>query len=111
MLYATGQETVSAWINGAQVLTADPLPPWKQMPWKKFVRADVTDKIGAGSNIIAVETVHYVVNPNGMAAADAPPMIAALFVEFADGTSATFSSGTDWKTAVHAPQGGMREEL
>jgi alpha-L-rhamnosidase len=42
VLYATGQDTVSAWINGAQVLTADPFPPWKQMPWKKFVRADVT---------------------------------------------------------------------
>ncbi len=41
-LYATGQDTVSAWINGTQVLTEDPLPPYKQMPWKKFVRADVT---------------------------------------------------------------------
>ena len=43
-LYATGQDTVAAWVNGAQVLTEDPLPPWKQMPWKKFVRADVTAK-------------------------------------------------------------------
>jgi hypothetical protein len=31
--------------------------------------------------------VHYVVNPNGMAAADAPPMIATLVVEYADGTT------------------------
>ena len=70
VLYATGQDTVSAWINGSQVLTADPLPPYKQMPWKKFVRAEVTGKLSAGANTIAVETVHYVVNPNGMAAAD-----------------------------------------
>ena len=45
-LYATGQDTVSAWIDGAQVLTEDPLPPYKQMPWKKFVRADVTKAFG-----------------------------------------------------------------
>jgi alpha-L-rhamnosidase len=104
-LYATGQDTVSAWINGAQVLTAGPLPPWKQMPWKKFVRADVTSKLGAGDNTIAVETVHYVVNPNGMAAADAPPMIATLVVEYADGTTETFSTGKNWKAAIHAVQG------
>ena len=111
VLYATGQDTVSAWINGAQVLAADPLPPWKQMPWKKFVRADVTDKIIVGANTIAVVAVHYVVNPSGMAAADAPPMIATLFVEYADGTTATFSSGPDWKTAIHAPRGWQAKEF
>jgi len=104
-LYAAGQDTVSAWVNGAQVLTADKFPPWKQMPWKKFVRAEVTDKLSGGSNTIAIETVHYVANPNGMAAADAPPMIATLVVEYADGTTATFASGTDWKTAVPSAPG------
>jgi hypothetical protein len=29
-------------------------------------------------------------------------MIATLVVEYADGTTATFASGTDWKTAIHA---------
>jgi alpha-L-rhamnosidase len=105
VLYATGQDTVSAWISGAQVLTANALPPYKQMPWKKFVRADVTGKLSVGGNTIAVETVHYIVNPNGMAAADAPPMIATLVVEYEDGTTGTFSSGTDWKAAIHAAQG------
>ena len=38
-LYATCQDTVSAWVNGIQVLLADPLPPYKQMPWKKYVTA------------------------------------------------------------------------
>jgi hypothetical protein len=28
--------------------TADPFPPWGQMPWKKFVRADVTAKLSPG---------------------------------------------------------------
>ena len=104
-LYATGQDTVSAWINGAQVLTSDKFPPWKQMPWKKFVRAEVTGKLSAGANTIAIETVHYVDNHSGKATADAPPMIATLVVEYADGTTATFSSGTDWKSAIHAASG------
>ncbi|MGD0730559.1 MAG: family 78 glycoside hydrolase catalytic domain [Terracidiphilus sp.] len=105
-LDATGQDTVSAWINGAQVLTADPLPPWKQMPWKKYVRAEVTSKLSAGDNTIAIETVHYVVNPSGPVRADAAPMNATLFVEYADGTTAVFATGTDWKTAIHASKGG-----
>ncbi len=110
-LYATGQDTVAAWVNGAQVLTADPLPAWKQMPWKKYVRADVTGKLNTGLNTIAIETVHYVLNSNGMAAADAPPMIATLVVEYTDGTMATCVSGTDWKTATHPPVGWAREEF
>ena len=108
-LYATGQDTVSAWINGAQVLAADKLPAWKQMPWRKFVRAEVTTHLSAGKNTIAIESVHYVVNPNGMAAADAPPLMATLFVEFTDGSTATFASGTEWKTAVHAAAGWERK--
>ncbi|MGB8261446.1 MAG: family 78 glycoside hydrolase catalytic domain [Terracidiphilus sp.] len=104
-LYATGQDTVAAWVNGAQVLKADPLPGWKQMPWKKFVRADVTAKLAQGANILAVESVHYLANPNGMAEESAPPTIATLFVEYTDGSTATFDSGTAWKTAIHAPAG------
>jgi alpha-L-rhamnosidase len=104
-LFATGQDTVSAWINGHQVLTAQPFPAWKQMPWKKFVRADATAAVVAGANTIAIETVHYIANPNGMAARSAPPTIATLYVVFNDGTTATYSTGQDWKTSVHAPQG------
>jgi alpha-L-rhamnosidase len=104
-LYGTGRDTVSAWVNGAQVLTAQPFPAWKQMPWKKFVRAEVTERLNAGANTIAVETVHYGVNPNGKAEADTPPMIATLFVDYVDGTTATFGSGVDWKAAVHAGAG------
>ena len=105
VLFATGQDAVSAWIDGAQVMTADKLPPWQQTPWRKFVRADVTDKLKAGANTIAVEAVHYVVDPNGMATADAPPMIATLVVEYADGKWATFGSAPGWKVATHAAAG------
>src|SRR5271157_4707530 len=99
-LYATGQDTVSAWINGEQVLTAGEF-----MAWKKFVRADITGKLTAGVNAIAIETVHFVDNPSGAAAADAPPMIATLVVEYADGSTADFVSGREWKTAVHLAPG------
>ena len=104
-VYATGQDTVAAWVNGTQLLTANPFPPYKQMPWKKFVRADATGKLSQGVNTLAIETVHYVANPNGMASGDAPPMIATLVVEYTDGTLAAFASGTAWKSAIHAPVG------
>jgi len=108
-LFAAGQDTVSAWVNGAQLLKADPLPPWKQMPWKKFVRADATAALTSGSNTIAIETVHYVTNPNGMAAADAPPMIATLVVEYADGSLASFASGSEWKSTIHPLEGWQQK--
>jgi len=104
-LYATAQDTVSAWVNGKQVLTASPLPGWKQFPWKKFARADVTAQLAEGDNSIAIQSVHYVANPNGMATEDAPPMIATLVVQYTDGTWATFVSSPHWRTAIHAPHG------
>lgn len=100
-LYATGQDAVSAWIDGAPVLTASPLPPWGQMPWKRFVRAEVTGRLHAGANMLAIESVHYVANPNGMVVDEFPPMIATLVVEYDDGTWTSFSSSPSWKTAVH----------
>jgi alpha-L-rhamnosidase len=103
-LYATGQDTVSAWVNGAQVLTADPLPAWKQLPWKKFVRGDATGKLTQGANTIAIETVHYGTEPD-----DAPPMIATLVVQYEDGTTAAFASDPSWKSAIHAVTGWQQK--
>jgi alpha-L-rhamnosidase len=108
-LFAAGQDTVSAWVNGTQLLQADPLPPWKQMPWKKFVRADATVALANGANTIAVETMHYNANHDGRATGDAPPMIATLVVEYTDGSVASFASGSDWKTAVHAAEGWQQK--
>ncbi len=109
VLYATGQDTVSAWINGAQVMAAEPMPAWNQMPWKTFARAEVTGKLSEGANSIAIEAVHYGVNPNGMATADAPPMMATLVVTLGDGSMETFVSGTDWKTAYDAAPGWQQK--
>jgi alpha-L-rhamnosidase len=104
-LYATAQDTVSAWINGAPVLASSPLPPWKALPWRKFIRADVTHQLASGANTLALESVHYTENANGEANEDPPPLIATLFVQFADGAVATFSTNPEWKTAIHPAAG------
>jgi alpha-L-rhamnosidase len=53
--------------------------------------------------------VHYVVNPNGMATGDAPPLSATLYVEYEDGTNATFASREGWKTAARGPDGWQQK--
>ncbi|UWZ83386.1 alpha-L-rhamnosidase [Occallatibacter riparius] len=107
-LYATAQDTVAAWINGTQVIEASPFPAWHQMPWKKFVRADITGKLAQGDNILALESVVYVVRRNGK---DAPPLIATIFVQYADGTTATFASSQAWKTSTHAADGWQQKSF
>lgn len=110
-LYATGQDTVSAWVNSARVMTALKLPPWMQMPWKKFVRVEVTSSLHPGSNELAVETVHYGVDPNGMATENRPPMIATLVVENTDGSWQTFASNPTWKTASQPANGWQQGDF
>jgi alpha-L-rhamnosidase len=101
ILFVTGQDVASAWLNGAQVVKGAPLPPWKQLPWKKYVQLDVTAQTHAGSNVLAVEVTHYIVNPNGMAGNDPPPMSATLVVQLADGSTASFASSPDWRVSIH----------
>ena len=110
-LFAACEDTVSAWVNGNEVLKADPLPPYKQMPWKKYVRADVARQLSEGANELALECLHYNVNPNGMAGGDAPPLSATLYVEYNDGSTATFASGTEWKTSIHATDGWQQKNF
>ncbi len=98
-LYATGQDTVAAWVNGKQALVAAPFPAWRQMPWKKFVKADVTGDVMAGANVLAVETVRYTGTKN-----EAPPMMATLVVEYSDGSMGTFASQPGWKSFAGAPK-------
>jgi alpha-L-rhamnosidase len=104
-LYSAGQDTVAAWIDGHQVLSEQPLIAAKQMPWKKFVKADVGAKLIRGTNSIAIEVLHYVENPNGMATGDAPAMMTTLVVQYDDGSWASFASNPGWKSAIHAPSG------
>lgn len=100
-LFATGQDTVSAWVNGKPLLTAEAFPPFKQMPWKKYRRAEAAEALQAGANTIAIEQIHY----NAQAHQAAPPIIAALVVEYADGTWESFASSPQWKSATTLPNG------
>ena len=102
-LFATAEDTAAAWINGEQVQEATPFPAWHQMPWKKFVRADVTGKLKNGDNTVALASVLYTGSARGPA--PEPPTIATLYVEYTDGSTATFNTSPEWKTAIHAPDG------
>ena len=73
-LFVTAEDTASAWVNGHQVLKATPLPGWKQLPWKKYVAADVSQTLKNGGNTLAVESTTYIVNPNGMTSKANAPM-------------------------------------
>lgn len=106
-LFVTGEDVASAWINGRQLAVGAPLPPWKQLPWKKYVQVSATSALRPGANLLAVEITHYIVNPNGMATSEAPPMSATLVVRYSDGSIATFAGkpGSDCKVSIHAPEG------
>jgi alpha-L-rhamnosidase len=110
-LYATAEDTVSAWVNGVQVLAASPLIAAKHMPWKKFVRGDAAGPLKTGANSIAIEAVHYVVNAHVGPSADAMPTIATMVVEYMDGTTVVFATGPQWKTAMNAPEGWHAEHF
>ncbi|HEY3705731.1 MAG TPA: family 78 glycoside hydrolase catalytic domain [Terracidiphilus sp.] len=112
VLYATGEDTVAAWVNGTQALGAAPFPAWHQMPWKKFVRADVTGKLAQGDNTLALESVLYVVRADDRTGkVSLPALVATVFVEYADGSTGTFVSGGDWKTATHAADGWQQKSF
>lgn len=99
-LFVTGQEAASAWLNGAQVATGEPLPHWKQLPWKKYGQIDVTPQARPGQNTLAVQITHYILNP-GTASRDTPPMSATLAVQYEDGSVATFASEpSNWKVSI-----------
>ena len=103
-LYVTGQDVASAWVNGKQVLIGAPLPPWAQLPWKKYVRADVTAQLKAGANLLSIATTHYVVNPNGFGGHTAPTMSATLVAKLEDGSVVSFATkaGAGWEASIGA---------
>ena len=109
VLYVTGRDTASAWFNGKQVVTAMPMPPWKQFPWQTYTTADVTGDLRSGRNLLAVEVLLYSANPSGLSSAshDGTPMNACLYLEMADGSTAIVKSGMEagWKATMNAAEG------
>jgi alpha-L-rhamnosidase len=104
-LFVTAQDTASAWIDGKQVMARAPLPPWKQLPWRKYASQDVTDAFTVGSNTLAIESSSYIVSPSGASPASNPPMQATLVVQYEDGSMQSWASGLDWKTSLHPVAG------
>jgi len=39
------------------VLESDPLPPWKQMPWKTYRKRDITQQVKDGKNLVAIDVI------------------------------------------------------
>ena len=111
ILFATGEDTVAAWVDGQQVMTAAAYPPYHHLPWKKFVRADVTAQITQGQNAIAIESVHYIDKYGETKRKDAPPMIATLVLLYKDGTTVAVGSDGTWKSAEHPAAGWRKKEF
>ena len=106
-LFVTGEDSAAAWVNGKQVLKTVPLPPWKQAPWKTYLRQDVTPELRAGQNLLAVGvTLYGTPSANGMgpSQSDQTPMSACLYVEMMDGSTHVWASGKEWRAALDAKQ-------
>ena len=115
VLYVTGKDTAAAWVNGKQVLTAMPMPPWKQFPWQTYMTTVVTPELRSGNNLLAVEVLSYSASPSGAVVAGdgQTPMSACLYLEMADGSvtvlkSGTQTSGEGWKATLSGADGWQR---
>jgi alpha-L-rhamnosidase len=107
LLYVAGQDSPAAWLNGRAVLEARPLPSWRQMPWKTYSVRDVTQELGAGKNLLAIEVVRYREEPRRGGPDDAQTaMSATLYLQFIDGSTRIFKSGDEgWRAALGAGEG------
>ncbi|HEY4047396.1 MAG TPA: family 78 glycoside hydrolase catalytic domain [Acidobacteriaceae bacterium] len=103
-LYVTGKDTAAAWVNGKQVIEAEPLLPWKQMPWKIYREQDVTAQLRQGKNSLAIGVRLYATSTGSSHTGQSnsrTPMSACLSIEMADGTVTLLKSGEDWKAALN----------
>src|SRR5438874_11774109 len=69
----------SAWINGRQVLQAQPLTPWQQMPWGTYTRVDVTRSLHSGANLLAIGVTRFL-TARQKQVPTRTPMSACLFI-------------------------------
>lgn len=110
-LYATGEDTTAAWINGRQVLQAQPLTPWQQMPWRTYTRVDVTASVRPGANVLAIGVTRFR-TAREPEVSTRTPMSACLFIVFTDGSTELVISGAKgWKAALNASDAWWREDF
>ena len=100
-LYATGEDTTAAWINGKQVLAAIAQPGWGRLPWRTYTHKDITAEIQSGRNQLSIEITLYKGKRRSIT-----PMSSILYLEMTDGTVQVFKTGTpNWKAALNAVAG------
>jgi alpha-L-rhamnosidase len=105
VLYATGEDTAAAWVNGKQFIQSQPLSPSKHMPWVTYVRQDVTSALRPGANLLAIEITHYLL-PGQTSMPATTPMSACLYIVFRDGSTRLYSSASPgWTAMLEAPAG------
>ena len=106
-LYVTGRDTAAAWINGKQVLAGEPLPPWKQTPWKSYKVVDVTPQVEQGKNLLAVQVTLYATSTGSSytsSTVSTTRMSACLYLELTNGSTKLIRSDESWKAMLNASQ-------
>ncbi len=103
-LFVTGQDTAAAWLNGEQILKADPLPPWSQMPWIHYKRKNIASEIRSGKDLLAIEVTQYAPKNQRVPLENSQaPMSATLYMAMADGSVELFATGgKGWKSTLNA---------
>jgi alpha-L-rhamnosidase len=93
-LFITGKDTVSAAINGKQILDAAPPPPWGALyTWGTFRKLSVTANLREGKNVLAAETNVVGPDQNGSAG-----LIALLRLKMPDGRVIRYISDASWRS-------------
>lgn len=107
VLYTAGEDTVAAWVNGAEVQQTEPLPPWKHLPWKTYASKDVTSHLNTGENEISIGVTHYNTRDGGASeVAQQVPMSMVLLLQMKDGSLQMITSkSNDWKAELNAREG------
>jgi alpha-L-rhamnosidase len=97
-LYATGENTVAAWVNGEQSLSTSPQPKWGRTPWRTYSSVDVTKSVHMGNNLLAIDVLLYAGRKRGET-----PMSAELYLEMADGSAKVITTDAHgWKATMDA---------
>ncbi len=103
-LYVAGEDSPAAWVNGQQVLEAQPMPRWQHAPWKTYTREDITPALRQGNNLLAIGVTRYQGQHESAAALiTRTPMSACLYIEWSDGSAATFvTAAHGWEASLNA---------